>query len=83
MGGPSPHSGDDSEDAFLRQAVLDRNLVTREQLRESLLTQEEDRKRGRQSSLADVLLGRGWLKPEELRALLKSRRSREQRVPAL
>jgi serine/threonine-protein kinase len=83
MGGPSPHSEEDSEDAFLRQAVLDRNLVTREQLRESLLAQEEDRKRGRESSLGDVLVGRGWLKPEELRALLKSRRSAEQRVPAL
>jgi serine/threonine-protein kinase len=83
MGAPSAHSGDDSEDAFLSQVVLDRKLVSRDQLRESLREQEEARIRGRESSLADILVGRGWLTRDELAALLRSRRQRAGAVPKL
>src|SRR5690348_2784483 len=84
-GGPlHPPMGPDPElDAFLSKTLLEQHVLTREQLRDSRHEQDEDRRRGRERSLADVLLGRGWLKPEELAGLLQSREDRRSALPNL
>src|SRR5579872_2970385 len=74
MGGtslPSEDSPGDAQEAFLRQALLDRKMISREQLRESLREKEDAKREGRNSTLGDILVGRGWLQPESLAELLK------------
>src|SRR5579862_376217 len=74
MGGTFVSSEDsrgDDQETILRQALLDQKLVSPEQLRESLREQEDARRQGRNSTLGDILVGRGWLRPESLAGLLK------------
>jgi len=79
-----PPKGSDPElDAFLSKTLLEHQVLTQEQLRESQREQDEDRRRGRERSLADVLLGRGWLKPDELAGLLETRVDRRSALPNL
>jgi serine/threonine-protein kinase len=74
MGSALPDGRDESgDDAFLRQIVLERRLVSPAQLRESLRERDETRGHGEDCSLGDVLLRRGWLDAASLHELLQSR----------
>lgn len=75
----------DREDVYVGRAALEQGLVTPESLLECLLDRAEDR-RARDGhvaprTLAQVLVGRGYLKPEDLQRILVLReKSREEKV---
>src|SRR5436190_1672056 len=68
---------------FLARIALDLKLVQPEQLGEALRLQEEAAQHGRELLLGQILVERGWLKPEGLELLLKEQRSRLDANPGL
>jgi serine/threonine-protein kinase len=68
---------------FLARIALDLKLVQPEELGEALRLQEEALQHGRDLLLGQILLERGWLKPEGLELILREQKARLDRDPAL
>jgi eukaryotic-like serine/threonine-protein kinase len=68
---------------FLARIALDLKLVQPEELGEALRLQEEALQHGRDLLLGQILLERGWLKPEGLELLLREQKARLDADPAL
>lgn len=68
---------------FLAGIALEWKLIRQEQLKECLQVQEEARARGREVLLGQILVDRGFLKPEELARLLEEQRKRLDADPGL
>ncbi len=68
---------------FLARIALDLKLVQPEELGEALRLQEEALQHGRDLLLGQILLERGWLKPDGLELILKEQKARLDRDPAL
>src|SRR6516225_4401560 len=68
---------------FLARIALELKLVQPEQLGEAMRLQEEALQHGRDLLLGQILLERGWLKPEGLELILREQKARLDRDPAL
>jgi serine/threonine-protein kinase len=68
---------------FLAKIALDLKLVRPEELGEALRLQEEAMQQGRDLLLGQILVDRGWLKPEDLTRLLQEQKSRLDTDPGL
>jgi serine/threonine-protein kinase len=68
---------------FLARIALDLKLVQPEQLGEAMRLQEEALQHGRDLLLGQILMDRGWLKPEGLELILQEQKARLDRDPAL
>jgi serine/threonine-protein kinase len=68
---------------FLARIAMDLKLVQPEQLGEALRLQEEALQHGRDLLLGQILMERGWLKPEGLELILREQKARLDRDPAL
>ena len=68
---------------FLARIALELKLVRPEELGEALRLQEEALQQGRDLLLGQILLDRGWLKPEGLERILTEQKTRLDLDPAL
>jgi len=68
---------------FLARIALDLKLVDPEMLGEALRLQEEALQHGRELLLGQILVDRGWLKPEDLARLLEEQKKRLDKDPGL
>src|SRR6185503_18968683 len=68
---------------FLARIALELKLVRPEELGEALRLQEEAMQQGRDLLLGQILVDRGWLKPEDLTRLLQEQKSRLDTDPGL
>jgi serine/threonine-protein kinase len=74
---------DSSSSTFLARIALEWNLLRPEQLHEALRAQEEERSRGRDVLLGQVLVERRLLRPDDLTRLLEEQRKRLDDDPGL
>src|SRR5437667_288867 len=68
---------------FLAHIALDLKLVQPEELGEALRLQEQALQQGRDLLLGQILVDRGWLKPEGLERLLREQKARLDASPGL
>ena len=82
------HAGTASKDerfnsTFLARIALEWKLIRQEQLNEALRVQEEERGRGREVLLGQILVERKFLQPDDLHRLLEEQRKRLDGDPGL
>jgi serine/threonine-protein kinase len=72
-----------TEDHEVGKIALEWKLISEEQLGEAFRAHQEARQTGREVSLGEILVGRGWISLEDLLRLIRERARRIEGVPEL